>query len=172
MGIRGKNQMAAGIISPFAGSTAPAGWLLCYGQAVSRTAYAALFAAIGTVYGVGDGATTFNLPDLRGRALFGKDDMGGAAANRLTSGGGGVAGATLGAVGGGETVTLTTAQMPSHAHSTSFNTSPAATAGIVQTTAVTASATAPTAVSTSSAGTGGAHANVPPALVANYIIKT
>ena len=54
----------------FAGSTAPAGSLLCYGQAISRTAYAGLFAALSTTYGVGDGSSTFNLPDLRGRAAF------------------------------------------------------------------------------------------------------
>ncbi len=51
-----------GMITPFAGSTAPTGWLLCYGQAVSRTTYANLFAVISTTYGTGDGSTTFNLP--------------------------------------------------------------------------------------------------------------
>lgn len=69
---------------PYAGATAPAGWLLCYGQAVSRTTYAALFAAIGTLYGSGDGSTTFNVPDPRGRAIVGKDDMGGTAAGVLS----------------------------------------------------------------------------------------
>lgn len=72
-----------GVILPFAGSAAPAGWLLCAGQAVSRTTYAALFTAIGTSYGTGDGSTTFNLPDMRGRMPGGKDDMGGTAANRM-----------------------------------------------------------------------------------------
>ncbi|MEV5068943.1 tail fiber protein [Microbacterium sp. LMI12-1-1.1] len=61
----------AGMVSMFAGSTAPTGWLLCQGQAVSRTTYAALFAAIGTTYGVGNGSSTFNLPDLRGRVPIG-----------------------------------------------------------------------------------------------------
>lgn len=75
----------AGTIAPYAGSTAPTGWLLAYGQAVSRTGNTAgLFAAIGTQYGAGDGSTTFNLPDLRGRVLAGKDDMGGTAAGRMT----------------------------------------------------------------------------------------
>lgn len=64
----------AGIVAHFANSTAPAGWLKANGAAVSRTAYAALFAAIGTTYGVGDGATTFNLPDLRGVFLRSLDD--------------------------------------------------------------------------------------------------
>jgi len=67
----------AGAVMPFAGATEPAGWLLCYGQAVSRTTYSSLFAAVGTLYGVGDGSTTFNLPDLRGRVVAGQDDMGG-----------------------------------------------------------------------------------------------
>ena len=61
----------AGIVMPFAGSTAPQGYLLCDGSAVSRTDYADLFTAIGTVYGAGDGASTFNLPDLSGRVVLG-----------------------------------------------------------------------------------------------------
>ena len=75
--------MPTGAVLSHAGASAPSGWLLCYGQAVSRTTYAALFAVIGTTYGVGDGSTTFNVPDLRGRAVAGKDDMGGSAAGRL-----------------------------------------------------------------------------------------
>lgn len=61
-----------GTLKPFAGAAAPTGWLLCDGTAVSRTTYADLFAALGTAYGVGDGASTFNLPDLRGRVPVGK----------------------------------------------------------------------------------------------------
>ena len=74
----------SGMLAPFAGATAPTGWFLCFGQAVSRTDYANLFTAIGTTYGVGDGTSTFNLPDLRGRTIAGQDDMGGSAASRLT----------------------------------------------------------------------------------------
>jgi microcystin-dependent protein len=55
-----------GAVMPFAMNTAPSGWLAANGSAVSRTAFAALFAAIGTTYGAGDGSTTFTLPDLRG----------------------------------------------------------------------------------------------------------
>src|SRR5688572_3046478 len=55
--------LPAGVIVPYAGAVAPTGWLLCYGQAVSRTTYATLFTAFSTNYGIGDGATTFNLPD-------------------------------------------------------------------------------------------------------------
>lgn len=66
--------MPSGAVQAFAMSTAPNGWLKCNGQAVSRTTYAALFAAIGTIYGSGDGSTTFNLPDLRGEFVRGWDD--------------------------------------------------------------------------------------------------
>lgn len=111
--------LPAGVVAPFAGATAPTGWLLCYGQAVSRTTYAALFAAIGTTYGAGDSSTTFNLPDLRGRVAAGKDNMGGAAANRLTTAGAGIDGATLGTAGGSQTNTLTTSHMPAHNHGVS-----------------------------------------------------
>lgn len=64
----------AGTIAHFAASTAPDGWLKANGAAISRTLYAALFGAIGTTYGVGDGATTFNVPDLRGEFVRGLDD--------------------------------------------------------------------------------------------------
>lgn len=63
--------LPAGIISPYGGSSAPSGWLACDGTAISRTTYASLFAAIGTTHGVGNGSTTFNLPDLRGRTAVG-----------------------------------------------------------------------------------------------------
>lgn len=62
----------AGVITAFGGAAAPTGWLMCDGAAVSRTTYADLFAALSTSYGVGDGSTTFNLPDLRGRIPVGK----------------------------------------------------------------------------------------------------
>lgn len=61
----------AGVIIPFAGTSVPTGYLLCNGAAVSRTYYANLFAAIGTLYGAGNGSTTFNLPDARDRVLQG-----------------------------------------------------------------------------------------------------
>lgn len=61
-----------GAIAQFAGSVAPTGWLVCDGSAVSRVTYADLFAAIGTTYGPGDGSSTFNLPDTKGRALYGQ----------------------------------------------------------------------------------------------------
>jgi microcystin-dependent protein len=63
-----------GQVSHFARNAAPTGWLKCNGSAVSRTAYAALYSAIGTTFGVGDGSTTFNVPDLRGEFIRGWDD--------------------------------------------------------------------------------------------------
>jgi len=63
----------SGMIAPFAGTSAPAGWLIADGTAVSRTTYAALFAVCGVAYGVGDGSTTFNLPNLKGKVPTGVD---------------------------------------------------------------------------------------------------
>ena len=76
-------MVPSGTVLYFAGRTAPAGWLKANGAAVSRTAYAALFAAIGTTYGAGDGRSTFNLPDLRGEFLRGWDDGRGVDAGRV-----------------------------------------------------------------------------------------
>lgn len=68
-----QNAVPAGVVLPYAGPVPPAGWLLCDGSNVSRTTYAKLFAAVGTTYGVGDGSTTFKLPDLRGEFVRGLD---------------------------------------------------------------------------------------------------
>lgn len=65
--------VSSGMVLPFAGSAAPTGWLECNGAAVSRTTYSALFAAIGTLWGIGDGSTTFNLPETRGEFIRGYD---------------------------------------------------------------------------------------------------
>ena len=106
----------AGAVMPFAGTTEPSGWLLCYGQTVSRSQYAGLFAAIGTTYGVGDGSTTFALPDLRGRVVAGVDNMGGSSASRLTSATSGITATTLGAAGGDQRVHQHTHIQNSHVH--------------------------------------------------------
>ncbi len=162
----------SGMLMPYAGASAPSGWLLCYGQAISRTTYADLFTAIGTVYGVGDGSSTFNLPDLRGRVVAGQDDMGGSSANRLTDAvTGGLNGDTLGDTGGTESHTLTTAQLPAHSHgsvvtnvSATFKTNTGdGSASVVQSINQTKSAT--------STGSGDAHNNVQPTIILNYIIK-
>ena len=101
--------LPAGSIVAWGKAIVPTNWLLCDGSIVSRTTYASLFAAIGTTYGAGDGTTTFQLPDLRGRVPVGKN--------------GGSFG-SLGASGGEETVTLTAAQSgsPSHTHTFSGST--------------------------------------------------
>ncbi len=67
--IQAQAYLPSGMVLYFANSTAPTGWLQCDGSAVSRTTYANLYAAIGTVYGAGDGSTTFNLPDTRGQFI-------------------------------------------------------------------------------------------------------
>lgn len=110
-----------GIIFDYAGAVAPNGFLLCYGQAVSRVTYVALFNAIGTTFGAGDGTTTFNVPDLRGRAAIGKDNMGGVAASLITTAVAGFDGTALGAAGGAQSITLTSAQIPSHNHPVFLN---------------------------------------------------
>ena len=94
-------QVPAGVVVPFAGPVAPPGYLACNGDAVSRADYPALFAAIGTVHGSGNGATTFNLPDYRGRFLRGVDGAAGRdpdSAKRGAATGGGSAGNSVGSV--------------------------------------------------------------------------
>lgn len=94
-----------GAIWPYAGAAAPSGFLLCDGSAVSRNRYAALFAVIGTLYGAGDGETTFNVPDLRGRTLIGAGQ------------GSGLTNRELGTQNiGEENHTLNIEQLPAHRH--------------------------------------------------------
>lgn len=87
-------------------------FVLPYGQAISRTTYAAYFARVGTTFGVGDGSTTFNVLDLRGRTIIGQDNMGGVAAGRVTTAGSGIDGTTIGAAGGAEKVMLARSALP------------------------------------------------------------
>lgn len=117
--------MPIGAVIDFTGYTAPAGWMLCYGQAISRSTYAALFAIIGTNFGSGDGSTTFNLPDLRGRVVAGLNNMGGVVSGRLGSGAGfSVSGANpnvIGAAAGVEAPVLTLGQLPTGINSRNVN---------------------------------------------------
>ena len=179
-------SLPAGVIAPYAGTSAPTGYLLCYGQAVSRSTYSSLFSAISTTYGSGDGSSTFNVPDLRGRVVAGQDDMGGSSANRLTDQTGGLNGDTLGDTGGSETHTLTNSQLPEHTHlplrtgeannasGTSVEGLSRSGTGSAATTASDYSGTAGEMVNpdrTAVTG-GGAHNNVQPTIILNYIIKT
>lgn len=92
--------------------------VLPFGQAISRTTYATLFALVSTTYGVGDGSTTFNIPDFRGRVAGGRDSMGGTPAGRLSAtyfgASSGLGGATLGDTGGAESITLQTSNLPAY----------------------------------------------------------
>lgn len=166
-----------GTVLDFAGSTAPDGWLLCYGQPVSRATYANLFTAIGTTYGAGDGSTTFNLPDCRGRVHAGKDNMGGTAANRLTNSGTGnpgIDGATLGAAGGVDRTGLSASNIPAHTHNFHFQTATATSgAAIIPQTFTPGTGTSASTDSSGGNGTatGDAHTNTQPTIVFNKIIK-
>lgn len=100
----------------FGGTSAPAKWLLCGGQAVSRTTYSLLFAAISSTWGNGDGVTTFNVPDFRGRATYGTDNMGGTAANRITVAGGNFDGTVIANTGGLQNHTMTSGELVAHNH--------------------------------------------------------
>jgi microcystin-dependent protein len=169
-----------GSLAPFAGSSIPSGWLACFGQTVSRTTYAGLFAAIGTTYGVGDGSTTFGLPDLRGRSIFGRDDMGGTAASRITNAISGITGTTLGAVGGDQSMQQHNHNVtdPGHTHTVPARTPINMVGGsfnvgsnngpLTSTTFNTGSST--TGITIANAGTGSSQ-NMPPAIVLNWMIK-
>jgi len=171
----------------FFGTTAPnSSFVLPYGQAISRTTYSALFTMFSTTYGVGDGSTTFNVPDCRGRVIAGKDDMGGSAASRITSSVFTPGGTTLGAVGGAETHTLTTAQLASHTHSNSLSdpghshtewrsnggsASGGGGVGGVEVSTSTGSSTTGITITNASAGSGDAHNNVQPTIIANKLLR-
>lgn len=110
-----------GTIVHFAGTTIPLGWAWCNGQELLRSVQSDLFTAIGTTYGAGNGTTTFNVPNIRGRVIAGKDDMGGTSADRLTGLSGGVDGDNLGATGGLETHTLVASEVPTMTGTSSSN---------------------------------------------------
>lgn len=239
------SPVATGTITEFAGFTAPAGYLLCYGQAVSRATYATLFAALsisttgnthtttiidnipsttgmvagmpvsgtnipasttifsvdsgtqitlsqaaigstvgGVVvvapHGVGDGTTTFNIPDRRGVVAAGVDNMGGSAANKITSVVSGLSGVRLGALGGDQAMQSHTHTAsvtdPTHTHSGTVGSTtflPAGGSGSATPYSAQAIVAAATGVTVSNSTTGaGATQNVQPTIMANFIIKT
>jgi len=185
-----------GAVIPFAGQSAPSGWLFCYGQEVSRSAYPDLFATIGTRYGEGDGSSTFNVPDCRDVAIVGRGNMGGTAKGLLSK----FTSTILGSIFGTQEHTLTVDQMPSHQHAAGSLT--AASAGQHIHNATGSAIGGPTSSrfvargdsgastntltdaiqpagahthsmsgSTANSGGGDAHPNVQPSIVMNYIIR-
>jgi microcystin-dependent protein len=144
-----------GTVNAYAGLSAPNGWLICDGSAVSRTTYATLFALISTTYGVGNGSTTFNLPNLKGRVIVGFN----AAESEFDS---------LGETGGAKTHTLTTNEIPSHTHSYIFTND--GSDGYYNTAGAT-HAIDNQAATTGATGGGQAHNNLQPYITLNYIIK-
>lgn len=178
-----------GVPLDYLGTTAPPGWAFCYGQALSRATYSALFAVLGTTYGAGDGSTTFNIPDFRGRVAAGKDDMGGTDATRL--GFFGAVAKTLGGALGIASHVLTTGQMPSHnhggnsgsggihSHPFSYNSvgnvGDVASGGGYSRFAVTSGTTDNSPSHThpiASDGSDQAHPNAQPTIIVNKIIRT
>lgn len=162
------NKPGIGIINAFAGTVAPSGYLFCNGQAVNRVTYALLFSAIGVLWGAGDGNTTFNVPDFRGRTIFGIDpaNLGAQASTngRITN--------TpndpyqIGGNGGEELHTLTVPEIPEHSHSVQSI--------ILE---VTSPAGPPNAryiagpnVQTGNTGGGLPHNNMPPYALSPYVI--
>lgn len=159
--------MPPGCVVPYAGSTEPVGWLFCYGQAISRSSYAALFAVISTQYGVGDGSSTFNLPDLRGRVPIAKDNMGGSSANRVVA----AAADTLGGSGGAENHTLSASEIPAHNHQI-LRPGSNSSGGGSQWWQGNSGTNIGGIYTENNTGGGGSHNNMQPYIALNYIIKT
>lgn len=143
-------------ITMYAGSTVPSGWLLCDGSEVSRTTYANLFNAIGITYGSGDGSTTFNLPNLKGKIIVGQDT------NDTSFD-------TIGETGGEKTHKLTVNEMPKHAHEIPYvaQTQGTSYAGVQGSTTLNWWS----ASYMHEAGGDQAHNNLQPYVVMNYIIS-
>jgi len=159
-------QLPPGIVQAYAGADIPDGWLWCNGQEVSRTTYANLFAKLGTVYGAGDSSTTFNLPDLQGKSIFG---LSGTDVDFVLAG-----------TGGAKAVTLTEAQIPAHNHTFGVEDDGLTTDGEVGRLRVGGGEevdwqfnnVAAALGETRDTGGGGSHDNMPPYAAMRYLIKT
>lgn len=148
------NHSPAGSMIMYGPATAPAGWLLCDGAAVSRTTFATLFTALGTTYGVGNGSTTFNVPDMRSRNPVGLGQ------------GGGLTDRSLNDSGGEETHSLIEAELAAHEH-----TYPASDGSQTEANTVSRGLSTVT-VTSSTTGSGTAHETMAPFLCVNFIIRT
>lgn len=148
-----------GTLIAYAGdvTTPPAGWLACHGQAVSRTTYADLFAVCGTTYGIGDGSTTFNLPDMQGRMAQGEGMATGESFARGIS-------------GGASRHTLLENEIPIHSHLQRFSNTGSGGGNRHQAQGAVATIQNES-LTTGSAGGGQAHNNMPPYTVFNFLIK-
>lgn len=151
------------MVTLYGGSSEPDNWAFCDGRELDRLAYAPLFAIIGTTFGSGDGSSTFNIPDLRGRSPIG-------VGTGLTAEGGSTGTSRLlGVKGGAETHTLSAAQMPAHTHS--YTASTVAADASISLLGSGNRVTAQPSTATSSAGSGSAHNNMHPFQVLNFIIR-
>ena len=160
---------------PWFGTTAPAKCVFLYGQNLSRTTYSDLFGLWGTTYGNGDGTTTFGVPDMRGRVIAGKDNMGGTAASRLTGTSGGVNGTVLGAAGGAQQHQLITAELASHTHTGNPTSGRYGANSDPQTVFRPSSGDSTGSTVTiiiNNAGGDTPHNNVQPTIIANYVVYT
>lgn len=144
-----------GAMLAYGGSTAPTGWLICDGAAISRSSYSALFAILGTVYGVGDGSITFNLPDKRGRSSMGAGT------------GSGLTARTRGQKIGSE---VDTAPLPAHTHSYTYSVR-ASVGTFTGPGAQGWDGVSSASGTTGSTGPGGTHNTVHPVEVDTWIIK-
>jgi len=143
-------------------ATAPTGFMVCDGSEISRSTYAGLFAVIGTTFGAGNGSTTFNIPDMRGRVVGGANDTG------LPNGeNGSFSTRNEAATTGAETHTLTVAEMPSHSHSYTYRSTSTQGSNPNNSAAV-----ATTSGTTGSTGGDAAHNNMQPTIFLNFIIAT
>lgn len=147
-----------GSIMQFAGATAPTGFLICDGSAISRTDYSDLFDTIGTAYGTGDGSTTFNIPNLKGKIPVGLDST----QTEFD---------VLGETGGEKTHTLTVQEMPSHNHNTGVSSAGSETGYGIDYSYTTEYREYSGADFITNTGGGQAHNNLQPYIVLNYIIK-
>lgn len=143
-----------GVIMPYAGANSPTGFLLCNGAAVSRNVYARLFKIIGTAFGVGDGSSTFNLPDMRERMALGSGTE-----------------TTLGSKGGEKEHVLIEAELPIIAPSISTVAGSGVIVGLSDSNC-RATGAPYSGVTGNNFGSGKAHNNMPPYVAVNYIIKT